>query len=93
MVLPAESEVLAAAAGNATGSQNQSSTSGWRGCFMGLAVYDGRVLETLDAVLTAEACCRVCRARQLSTPNPNATTCNCFNHCGAEGGCRWEGSG
>lgn len=67
----------------AGGSASPGGTS-WRGCFLGQAIMDGAVVETLSGVASAEECCHRCRQRQVAE-GPNVT--NAWNHCGAAGGC------
>lgn len=47
------------------------------------ALLDGNVVETLDGVESAEACCRACRALDSSV-------CGMWNYCGKADGCRCD---
>lgn len=67
----AADEAADGAAGNGTA---------WLGCIVApQAVMAGSVLGTLDGVVTAEECCRECRAY---------SGCNVWNLCQELGGCR-----
>lgn len=91
-----EAQWLAAAAGRVwlPASDEQAaldaspSTPGvWKGCVIGEhALMDGQVLAVLGGVGSPEGCCRACFSDSLR--GAGNRTCNVFNHCADDGGCR-----
>ncbi|KAL4421640.1 hypothetical protein ABPG75_010931 [Micractinium tetrahymenae] len=83
IILPTSAEQ--AGGGNGT----QAGAARYQGCILVKdAVADGKVAATLDGVVSAEDCCRACRAR-------NDTVCNVWSWCPADqaGGCTLAGDG
>ena len=78
VVAPDEAELEAAYSAGA----DLSNSTAWLGCIVAeRALMGGDVLEVLDGVGSAEACCRECRAR-------DDDSCNVFNYCAQPQGCR-----
>ena len=79
VILPPADE-LATAAVEAT--LDPRNSTAWLGCVVATgALLAGTVAEVLDAVESAEECCRACRDLGLQQ-------CNVFNWCGHPEGCR-----
>lgn len=78
-------------AGTSSAGSSSGNATSWRGCFLGQAVMDGGVVETLSGIGSAEACCRRCRQRQLAEAPNSTSSCNAWNWCSpgsGPGGCR-----
>ncbi|KAL4436546.1 hypothetical protein ABPG75_003685 [Micractinium tetrahymenae] len=79
--LPPPAELEAAILEPAAAGDQQNSTA-WLGCFSAeAALLDGEVVDTLDGVESAEACCCACRRR-------GGAACNMGQHCQEDPECQ-----